>query len=156
MAASPYGFLRGAANVCARDCASLPATGMQAIVCGDAHLGNFLFARDNGPAVLLDWQFWHATIGGTDLAFLLATETDSALRRNEERPLLERYYRQLLAAGVRGYPWQACWDDYRLSVILVSLFIPVWRWSLFQWEPDFCALQRAMAAYIELQCEELL
>ncbi len=54
MAASPYGFLRGAANVCARDCASLPATGMQAIVCGDAHLGNFGFYRSPEGELVLD------------------------------------------------------------------------------------------------------
>ena len=68
MAASPYGFLRGAANVCAFDCASLPATGMLAIICGDAHLGNFASTarrRANwcrperlrrGPPRLLEWD----------------------------------------------------------------------------------------------------
>ncbi len=50
---------------------------------GDAHLGNFLFPASPaaGPAYLLDWQFWHATIGGTDLAFLLATEAELETRR---------------------------------------------------------------------------
>lgn len=54
MAASPYGFLRGAANVCAFDCASLPATGMLAIICGDAHLGNFGFYRSPEGELVLD------------------------------------------------------------------------------------------------------
>jgi uncharacterized protein (DUF2252 family) len=43
MIASPYGFLRGAANVNAADFAGLPATGITPVVCGDAHLGNFGF-----------------------------------------------------------------------------------------------------------------
>jgi uncharacterized protein (DUF2252 family) len=43
MAASPYGFLRGAAVVMAEDLARLPATGIQPVICGDAHLGNFGF-----------------------------------------------------------------------------------------------------------------
>jgi uncharacterized protein (DUF2252 family) len=43
MAASPYAFLRGAANIMAADFAGLPATGITPVVCGDAHLGNFGF-----------------------------------------------------------------------------------------------------------------
>ena len=43
MIASPYAFLRGAANVHAADFAGSPATGITPVVCGDAHLGNFGF-----------------------------------------------------------------------------------------------------------------
>jgi hypothetical protein len=43
MIASPYAFLRGAANVHVADFAGLPATGITPVVCGDAHLGNFGF-----------------------------------------------------------------------------------------------------------------
>ncbi|HYY09727.1 MAG TPA: DUF2252 domain-containing protein [Kineosporiaceae bacterium] len=43
MVASPYAFLRGTAGIMARDFAALPATGIQPVVCGDAHLGNFGF-----------------------------------------------------------------------------------------------------------------
>jgi uncharacterized protein (DUF2252 family) len=43
MISSPYAFLRGAANVHAQDFASLPATGISPVICGDAHLGNFGF-----------------------------------------------------------------------------------------------------------------
>ena len=43
MVASPYGFLRGTANVMAADVASLPSTGIMPVICGDAHLGNFGF-----------------------------------------------------------------------------------------------------------------
>jgi len=41
MAASPLGFLRGAAVVMAQDLAATPVTGLQVQVCGDAHLSNF-------------------------------------------------------------------------------------------------------------------
>lgn len=54
MTASPYGFLRGAANVCARDCASLPSTGITPIICGDAHLGNFGFYRSPEGELVID------------------------------------------------------------------------------------------------------
>ena len=43
MAASPYGFLRSAAMVMAEDLGRLPATGIQPVICGEAHLGNFAF-----------------------------------------------------------------------------------------------------------------
>src|SRR5207237_1344523 len=41
MAASPFGFLRGAAIVMAGDLAATPVTGLQVQMCGDAHLSNF-------------------------------------------------------------------------------------------------------------------
>jgi hypothetical protein len=128
------------------------------LVHGDAHFGNLLFPKGEGEggAYLLDWQFWHPTIGGTDLAFLLASETETETRRLFEHTLLRRYYRQLLARGVAGYAWEECWDDYRLSVILVSIFIPVWRWSLFHWEADMAALQRGMTAFEDLHCAEFI
>jgi uncharacterized protein (DUF2252 family) len=43
MIASPYTFLRGAARLEAIDFATLPATGITPVICGDAHLGNFGF-----------------------------------------------------------------------------------------------------------------
>ena len=41
MLVSPLTFYRGAAAVMAHDLASLPRSGLQAQLCGDAHLGNF-------------------------------------------------------------------------------------------------------------------
>jgi uncharacterized protein (DUF2252 family) len=41
MVASPFAFLRGSAVVMASDLASTPATGLDVILCGDAHLSNF-------------------------------------------------------------------------------------------------------------------
>lgn len=41
MAASPLGFLRGAAAVMAADLATTPASGITSQLCGDAHLMNF-------------------------------------------------------------------------------------------------------------------
>jgi hypothetical protein len=41
MVESPFAFLRGSAAVMAADLASTPVTGLQAQLCGDAHLSNF-------------------------------------------------------------------------------------------------------------------
>src|SRR6266498_1677601 len=43
MLASPYAFLRGSAAMMAEDFAHLPRTGIEPVICGDAHLGNFGF-----------------------------------------------------------------------------------------------------------------
>src|SRR5580704_3087426 len=43
MSVSPYAFLRGAASLMAEDFSGLPKTGLEPVICGDAHLGNFGF-----------------------------------------------------------------------------------------------------------------
>jgi uncharacterized protein (DUF2252 family) len=54
MAASPYGFLRGAAVVMADDVAHLPSTGITPVICGDAHLGNFGFYASPERDLVID------------------------------------------------------------------------------------------------------
>jgi uncharacterized protein (DUF2252 family) len=54
MAASPYGYLRGAAVVMAEDIAHLPATGIMLVACGDAHLGNFGFYASPEQDLVID------------------------------------------------------------------------------------------------------
>ena len=54
MAASPYGFLRGSAVVMANDLATLPATGITPVVCGDSHLGNFGFYASPERDLVID------------------------------------------------------------------------------------------------------
>jgi len=130
------------------------------LVHGDAHLWNFVFPRN--PAAnevhMIDWQFWHPTIGGTDLAFMISREWYPERRRRLEKRLIEQYHAILLECGVADYDWADCWRDYRLSVIQVSLFIPVWQWSLFKAGPRvwWSGLERAMLAFEDLECAELL
>jgi hypothetical protein len=87
---------------------------------------------------------------------MMAAEWEPEIRRCLEHGLLRRYYDGLLAHGVQGYSWQQCWDDYRLSVILVSIFVPVWRWAVFRWAPDLAAVDRSMTAFDDLRCCDLL
>ncbi|HYM59304.1 MAG TPA: DUF2252 domain-containing protein [Thermoanaerobaculia bacterium] len=52
MAASPFGFFRGAAAVMARDMAGLPRSGLNVQLCGDAHVLNLgAFASPEGHLV---------------------------------------------------------------------------------------------------------
>jgi len=76
MAASPYGFLRGAAVVMASDSSQLPTTGITPVVCGDAHLGNFGFYASPERDLVIDLNdFDEAHPGGWewDLRRLVAS-----------------------------------------------------------------------------------
>ncbi|QGF25071.1 DUF2252 domain-containing protein [Raineyella fluvialis] len=54
MAASPFGFLRGTADLMAWDVAHLPATGVHTTACGDAHIGNIGFYRSPEGRLVID------------------------------------------------------------------------------------------------------
>ena len=76
MAASPYGFMRGAAIVMAEDVARLPSTGITPVICGDAHLGNFGFYASPQRDLVIDLNdFDEAHPGGWewDLRRLVAS-----------------------------------------------------------------------------------
>ena len=119
MAASPFTFYRGSARLMAYDLAEQGATGVDAVICGDAHLGNFgLFAsperklvfdlNDFDEAAPGPWE-WDvrrlvtsvvlgAREAGYDedavnrLATSCARAYRRAMRRLSRRSALERYY----------------------------------------------------------------
>jgi uncharacterized protein (DUF2252 family) len=64
MAASPFGFFRGAVPLMAADLASLPATGIIVQICGDAHVRNLgAFASPTG-ALVFDVNDFDETMPG--------------------------------------------------------------------------------------------
>ncbi|HXH38026.1 MAG TPA: DUF2252 domain-containing protein [Thermoanaerobaculia bacterium] len=64
MAASPFGFFRGAAPVMARDLSALPRTGLLVQLCGDAHIRNLgAFASAEGN-IVFDINDFDETIAG--------------------------------------------------------------------------------------------
>jgi uncharacterized protein (DUF2252 family) len=64
MSASPFGFFRGAVPVMAADLASLPRTGVEAQLCGDAHVRNLgAYAAPDGH-LLFDINDFDETIRG--------------------------------------------------------------------------------------------
>ena len=76
MAASPYGFMRGAAIVMAEDVARLPSTGITPVICGDCHMGNFGFYASPEQDLVIDLNdFDEAHPGGWewDLRRLVAS-----------------------------------------------------------------------------------
>jgi uncharacterized protein (DUF2252 family) len=64
MMASPFAFLRGSAIVMAQDLASTPNSGIQAQLCGDAHLLNFGAYASPERALLFDLNDFDETLPG--------------------------------------------------------------------------------------------
>ena len=64
MMASPFAFLRGSAIVMAQDLAGTPNSGIQAQLCGDAHLLNFGAYASPERALLFDLNDFDETLPG--------------------------------------------------------------------------------------------
>ncbi len=124
MGASPHAYLRGVAAVHAADFAVLPSTGIQPVICGDAHLGNFGFYASPERDLVFDLNDFDEAHPGAwewDLRRLVASTwvagrdndaTESQceqavahcvtayrkhIARLSERPLLARSYEHLEA-----------------------------------------------------------
>ena len=107
MAASPFGFLRGAPVVMAADLAHTPSTGMRAQLCGDAHLQNFGLFASPERNLIFDVNDFDETLPGPwewDLKRLvasveLASREDGFAPRDRRRCLLDvaRAYREAMA-----------------------------------------------------------
>jgi hypothetical protein len=124
---------------------------------GDAHSWNFLFPRSGGgPAVLFDWQLWHVDVGARDLAFLIAQHWSPDRRRELERPVLRRYHARLEAAGVQGYSFDDLLLDYRRGAVRNLTFpLQLWKRAMAP-EAWYHRLECALAAYRDLDCDEIL
>ena len=127
------------------------------VIHGDAHSGNCLLPRDEGqPVVLVDWHLWDVGIGALDLAFMIALHWPPSRRAWLERALLEHYYQALRGHGVTDYRWDDLWRDYRESVIIMTL-IPIGQQR--RGSPAgviWFGTQDSLAAFEDLQCDELL
>lgn len=135
------------------------------LVHGDVNPGNILAPHDEGGRVYLvdrqpfDWSL-KVWLGASDLAYLACSFWSEDTRRANERPLLRAYHEGLLRRGVAGYPWQRLWDDYRLAAVQ-SVYVAV-EWCVLEEDRErmrwlwSAELRRAMAAFEDLRCAELL
>jgi len=122
---------------------------------GSAHLTNVLVAREpGGEAFLVDWERWRVDLGARDLAYLMLVRRSPHGRGRLEEKLLLRYLDRIEALGVRGYGWDDLWADYRRCWVR-NLTAPIRKQhrSDESWRE---LLDHAIAAYVELDCEELL
>ena len=82
-----------------------------------------LFFTDAGPeasVVVADWQLVTHGRGLLDVAYFLGGSLASDVRRDHERRLLGTYHALLVDGGVRDYPFERCWDDYRLATVAAA------------------------------------
>ena len=88
------------------------------ILHGDYHLGNLMFGPPGSDTslVAIDWQLMGKGPGTEDVAYFLAGEMETAQRRAAELSLLKGYHGTLVESGVRGYEFDDCQRDYRLSM----------------------------------------
>jgi aminoglycoside/choline kinase family phosphotransferase len=92
---------------------SSPAT----VVHGDYRLDNLLFSPPPASrlAGVVDWQTCALGPGVRDVAYFLGAGLDPAERARVEEGIVRDYHAGLEAAGVTGYAWDECWEEYRLG-----------------------------------------
>jgi hypothetical protein len=128
------------------------------IVHGDAHTWNCFLPKQGVAAApkLFDWDAWRVDYATDDLSYQIALHWYPDVRRQRESRLLDVYHAELLARGVSGYGRQALQDDYRLSVLWMTMKpvwqhaagIPAWIW--------WSHLARIHQAADDLDCRDLL
>jgi hypothetical protein len=134
---------------------SAPSSAPVTLLHGDSHPWNFLHPRDGaGRTILLDWESWSIGAGPHDLVALIAMRSLPDLRQEREAALLARYHAALRAAGVDGYAWADCWNDYRRGVAR-RLIAPL-RLRLAGSNSWQTCLNCLALAYHDLRCDETL
>ncbi|MGV3511646.1 MAG: phosphotransferase [Novosphingobium sp.] len=85
---------------------------------GDFRLDNMLFGIKGGqePIALVDWQTSAVGCGLTDIGYFLGCGIGSALRRPNERALLEMYCAEMTRLGV-PVTVDDIWDDYIIGAL---------------------------------------
>jgi len=122
MMASPFAFLRGSAVVMAADLAQSPVSGLQVILCGDAHLSNFgIFASPERRLIfdLNDFDETHPGPWEWDLKRLAA----SAVVAGRENGFSEQENRSLVHNVVRTY-------DQTMSIFSGMHVLDVWYYHV--------------------------
>ena len=95
------------------------AQGPQALIHGDYRLDNFMFGTrpDQRPFVMLDMQAPIVTKAVHDVGYLLSQSLDVEARRASEHQLVQQYHAALVGHGVTDYPFEQCWEDYKLAIL---------------------------------------
>jgi hypothetical protein len=97
------------------------------IVHGDYRLDNLFFGSEHGGPefAVADWQITSRGRGIFDLAYLVIGGLEPATRKAHELDLLRMYHEILLARGVRGYEWEQCLREYRMSALYVLVYVVI-------------------------------
>jgi aminoglycoside/choline kinase family phosphotransferase len=100
----------------------------RSLVHSDFRPDNLMFGTgpDGGPTVAaVDWQGFGRGCALSDVSFVLGNALTVDDRRANEERIVRDYYRSLVTAGVDGYSWDECWDEYArslLSALMTTIF----------------------------------
>ena len=94
-----------------------------------------------GSVVVIDWQSISIGGGAADVGYFLGQNLSIADLRAHEDDLLHRYHDTLTVNGVRDYPFEQFFEDYRLGVVY-GWVIPVFAVGSLDTSSD-----RAMALW---------
>ena len=93
-----------------------------------------------------------------DLVYAIVLDWPGDLRRQCELAILQRYHATLVERGVRDYPWQQLWDDYRLCAAMgVYVAVEYCRGGVNErWIDSWLTmLQGSLTACDDLDCRGL-
>ncbi len=130
---------------------------------GDYRTDNIFFATPEGgdPLAVIDWQLSCRGRGVYDVACFMSQSLPPEERRAREMKVLRTYHQILMENGVRGYDFDQCFRDYRLST-LFCLAYPVHAGGALDLSNErgvalaTAMLDRSVAAIVDLNAGELL
>jgi uncharacterized protein (DUF2252 family) len=141
MSQSPFAFLRGSAGVMASDLAKTPVSGIQAQLCGDAHLGNFGAYASPERRLVFDVNDFDETLTGPwewDVKRLAA----SVVVAGRQNGYTARESRQAVLRCMRYY------REHMQQFALMN-HLDVWYYHLDR--EGILAMTRSMASHRKLQ-----
>lgn len=98
---------------------TLLETGPRTLIHNDVQGDNLFYGDESGRSVIfIDWQLVTSGRGVVDVAALVRSGLEPAVRRQAEPALVALYHDALVQAGVRGYPLDQCQADYDLATVL--------------------------------------
>lgn len=137
-------------------------TSPRTLLHGDFRLENLFFGgKDQAPLIVFDWQGPLLGRGIDEVAFFLAQNTQTEVRREHERALVAEYVAELARLGVNDYDAETAWDDYRLAVLYNWAYVVLVSGTLDTDNPHARAwmtqmVKRNAQAIVDLDCFEFL
>ena len=132
------------------------------LVHGDYRIDNMLFGSEAGgyPLAVVDWQTLGLGAGVADVAYFLGASLLPEERRSHEKALVREYHAHLVAGGIEGYGWDACFEDYRRNTfggIVMAVVASMLVEQTERGDEMFLAMATRHALHaLELESEALL
>lgn len=91
------------------------------MVHGDYRLDNMMFSNTESGMELtvLDFQIPFRANGMWDVIYFLAGNFTPEWRREHQQEMVRVYHDALITAGVTGYSYEQCWEDYRAAALVL-------------------------------------